>query len=407
METFRRQFLIDSIKNLKNLENELANAKKFSDSERREIFRTIHTLKGSAQTLGFVVAGQIAHELENLFSADQIIDDENFQTVFSEGIKLLTNALEKPDFELSASFTEKVHRIIPANLQSQLSSGLSLLKIPEEIVGHFSQTEKFAVDSAMKAGKSIYCFAVDFNAADFVNDLIKCRETLTDICEIIATFPGAKLNPSDKIGFRLICASSAKKARIEEIAEIYGAKITFDISLQPLEKNLRNIVLTAIAHGKNVAEKLGKDIDFVVSDEDISLSNEQLKLIFDILIHLIRNAVDHGIKNVKGTVEVSLKAEKNNLLIRISDDGNGINLEKLKTKAIEKRIISRDEMLTEQATLDLIFQSELSTASKITEISGRGIGLDAVKNSVEKFGGTIKVMNQIKNGTIFEVFLPL
>ena len=405
MKDFRRQFLLDSVKNLKNLQKNLTSAEKFSDSERREVFRTLHTIKGSAQTFGFIAAGKIAHKLENLLSAEKVTD-KNFRTIFSEGIGLLANALEQNDFELPAQFAEKIHRIIPANLQFYTIFNISSTHIPLEIAECLSQTEKIAIDSALNSGKNIYCFEVGFDTTNFADDLINCREKLTEICEIIATFPGEKLNLSSKIGFRLICASSAKKARLEDIAEICGAKITFDISPESFTEDLRGVVSKAVAHGRDLAEKLGKNIDFQISAEEINFPVEKPTLVFDILIHLIRNAVDHGVKIGGGRIEIGLKSENNGLLICVGDDGNGINLEKLKAKAIEKKIISAEEILTEQATLDLVFQSELSTAQKITEISGRGIGLDVVKTLVEKSGGTIRVESRKEKGTIFEVFLP-
>ena len=160
-----------------------------------------------------------------------------------------------------------------------------------------------------------------------------------------------------------------------------------------------------VAHGEDLANKFGKEIEFEISTDELSLSPEKLKLVFDVLLHLTRNAVDHAIEK-KGRIEISVKADENGLHLQIADDGNGVDLEKVKAKAIEKNLISADEILSEQATLDLIFQSEFSTASELTEISGRGVGLDVVKNTVEKADGTIIVKSQDSKGTTFEIFLP-
>lgn len=405
MEDFHQQFSLDSVKNLKNLQGKLQSAENISDSERREVFRTLHTIKGTAQTFGFSAASRLAHELENVLSAENFISPENFQSLFSKGISFLIKSFEQKDFKFPAQFAEKIHQIVPENLQSQMSFDIFLPEISVEIVESLSQTEKIALDSALKFGKTIYCFEVGFDTANFADKLIECREDLTETGEIIATFPSAEFYSSGKIGFRILCASSVKKTQIEKIAEHYGAKITFDISSVNLTKDLHGIVSKAVSHGKDLARKLGKNVDFTISDKEINISNEKLKLVFDILIHLIRNAVDHGIGNSGGKIKVNLKA-KNGLSIIVADNGKGINPEKLKAKALEKNLISADEILTRQATLDLVFQSELSTAPKITEISGRGIGLDAVKISVEKSGGTIKVKSRTGKGTTFEVFLP-
>jgi len=405
MKDIHRQFLLDSIKKLKNLQINLQKAESFSDPERREVFRTLHTIKGTAQTFGFASSSRLAHELESLLSAGQIITNKIFQSLFTEGIKFLISSFEQKDFEFPAQFAEKIHRAIPANLQSPMTLDISLPEIPGEIFECLSQTEKTALDAALKNGKNFYCFEVGFDAADFTVKLKECREVLSAAGEIIATFPGAKFNSSGQIGFRILFASSVKKAQIEEIAEVYAAKITLDISPDNFTNDLQGILSKVAAHGKDLANKLGKKIDFTVSADEINLSAENLKLVFDILLHLLRNAVDHAVEK-KGEIKIDVKAKENGLHLIVADNGSGIDLEKVKVKAIEKKLIAADNMLTEQATLNLIFQSEFSTAPEITEISGRGIGLDVVKDAVEKSGGTINVQSQNGKGTTFEIFLP-
>ncbi len=406
MEDFHQQFSLEAVKKLKRLHKNLQGAENISDSEKREIFRTLHTIKGTAQTFGFSVSSRLAHELENILSAEKFITSEIFQSLFTEGISFLINSFEQKDFVFPAQFAEKIHLTIPENLRSQTSFDIILPEIPGEIVELLSQREKIALDSALKIGKNIYCFEVSFDTASFADKLIGCREDLTEIGDIIATFPGVAFNSGSQIGFRILCASSAKKAQIETLAENYSAKITFNISPENFTNDLRGIAAKAVAHGKDLAKKLGKDVKFAISGGKINVSDEKLKLVFDVLIHLIRNAVDHGIENVGGNIEVNFKLEESGLRIIVADNGNGINIEKLKTKVLEKNLISGDEILTEQATFDLIFQPELSTAPEITEISGRGIGLDAVKTAVEKSGGTIKVKSNLEKGTKFEIFLP-
>ncbi len=168
---------------------------------------------------------------------------------------------------------------------------------------------------------------------------------------------------------------------------------------------LPGILSKIVAHGENLAGKLDKEIDFEVCADEINLSAEKLKLVFDILLHLIRNAVDHAIEK-KGEIQLGVKADENGQRLIVADNGSGIDLEKVKAKAIEKNLISADTVLTEQATLILIFQSEFSTSQGITEISGRGIGLDVVKDAVEKADGKISVKSQSGKGTTFEIFLP-
>lgn len=404
MENFRRQFLLDSVKNLKHLQNNLSDAGKFSDSERREVFRTLHTIKGTAQTFGFASASRLAHELENLLSAEQIISNKNFKSLFTEGIGWLIDSFEQKDFEFPAQFVEKVHATIPQNNLSFISSETSV-KIPKEMLAQLSRTEKTALDSAVQNEQSLYCFEVNFDLANFTDGFKNFRETLSASGEIIATLPSVKSGGNGKIGFQILLASSAKSAAIEKIAKTGAAKVILNTSPQNFTNDLPGFLSKIVAHGKDLANKLGKEINFGVSADEINLSAEKLKLVFDILLHLTRNAVDHAIEK-KGEIEISAKADENGFQLIFADNGSGIDLEKVKAKAIEKNLISADTILTKQATLRLIFQSEFSTASKITEISGRGIGLDAVKDAVEKADGKISVKSQRGKGTTFEIFLP-
>jgi two-component system chemotaxis sensor kinase CheA len=209
-----------------------------------------------------------------------------------------------------------------------------------------------------------------------------------------------------KIGFQLIFASSLQPAQIQKIAERNTAEMILDTSETVFSNDLQGILEQVADHGKTLSKEFGKQIEFEVSADKIKLSTQILKVIFDVLLHLTRNAVDHAIESA-GKVEINLKAEENGLNLSVSDDGRGINLEKVKSKAVEKNLISAGKNLNEQETLDLIFLHEFSTASELTEVSGRGIGLDAVKDAVEKVNGKINVKSESGKGTTFEIFLPM
>jgi len=137
------------------------------------------------------------------------------------------------------------------------------------------------------------------------------------------------------------------------------------------------------------------------------------------LIHLTRNSADHGIenkyyrdflnKNIEGNITITAKKENNKILIKIEDDGQGIPVEKIKKKIIEKGLAKQEEIetLSKEQIINFIFKSGFSTAEKVTDISGRGVGMDLVKNIVTELGGNIKVLTEEKKGTTFEITLPL
>ncbi|WP_135607206.1 chemotaxis protein CheW [Methanococcoides methylutens] len=169
---------------------------------------------------------------------------------------------------------------------------------------------------------------------------------------------------------------------------------------------------------RDLSRKFEKDIGFEIEGQETELDRTILDEISDPLVHLVRNCVDHGIetpeerakagKSQTGHIKLSAKREKSNVIIEIEDDGKGLDLKKIKNKALEKGIISSTDLdkLSEDEIRMLIFTSGLSTKDSATEISGRGVGMDAVKTTVEKLGGKIKIYSQNGKGTKMRINLP-
>jgi two-component system chemotaxis sensor kinase CheA len=170
---------------------------------------------------------------------------------------------------------------------------------------------------------------------------------------------------------------------------------------------------------RDLSQKQQKDINFTISGADTELDRNIIEQIRDPLIHLLRNAIDHGVesreerisqnKPEKAEIVLSAKQEEGHILIVLEDDGNGIDVEKIKTSAIKKGIISPEsaKSISNEEILDLIFAPGFSTADKITEISGRGVGLDIVRNNIEKLNGTVHLSTHKNKGTTFIIKLPL
>jgi two-component system chemotaxis sensor kinase CheA len=170
---------------------------------------------------------------------------------------------------------------------------------------------------------------------------------------------------------------------------------------------------------RDLAQKQKKNINFTVQGEATELDRNIIEQIRDPLIHLLRNAIDHGIESqqerkAKGkpsTAEIVLTAqqEEGHILITLKDDGKGINPEKVKSSAIKKGIILSEsaDNISDEEIIDLIFSPGISTAEKVTEISGRGVGLDIVRSNIEKLNGSISVTTQVNTGTTFIIKLPL
>ena len=170
---------------------------------------------------------------------------------------------------------------------------------------------------------------------------------------------------------------------------------------------------------RDLSKKLNKEMELVMTGEDTELDRTVVDQIGDPLQHLLRNSADHGLENAdvrakrgkpeKGTICLNAFQEGNNVIIEVSDDGNGIDTERVKAKAVERGLVTPEqaEALSQKEIIDFLFMPSFSMAKQITDISGRGVGLDVVKSNIEALGGDVEVKSVLGEGTKFIVRLPL
>lgn len=170
---------------------------------------------------------------------------------------------------------------------------------------------------------------------------------------------------------------------------------------------------------RDLAHRAGKEVEFVLEGQETELDRSILEAIVDPLTHLLRNAVDHGIeppdqrialgKPRKGRVVLAAKQEENRIIIEVEDDGRGIPLAKVKEAALKKGVVGEETLarMSDQDALQLIFASGVSTAEKITDVSGRGVGMDVVRNNIQNLSGTVEVLTEEGKGSKFRINLPL
>jgi len=188
-----------------------------------------------------------------------------------------------------------------------------------------------------------------------------------------------------------------------------------DMRLIPLSK----IVDTFPRLVRDVARETGKQVNFTVTGEDIELDRTILTEIRDPLIHVLRNAVDHGVeppeerekkgKDPTGNVSLTATRDRDHVNIEVADDGAGLDTEMLKGKAIEKGVKTESELerMEESEIYDLVFHPGFSTAEEVTDVSGRGVGMDVVHNTVKQLDGTVNVDSELGEGTTVTLRLPV
>lgn len=209
---------------------------------------------------------------------------------------------------------------------------------------------------------------------------------------------------ADELKEGLIDIERHTRAMQESVMSIRMMPISFAFNRMP-----------RIVH--DVSAKLEKEIELVMEGENTEVDKTVLEKLTDPLVHIIRNSVDHGIekpdvreskgKPRKGTVRLSAFHAGGNIVIQIKDDGAGIRLDKVRQKAIDAGILTEHQVITEKENIDLIFHAGFSTADEVTDISGRGVGMDVVRRNIRELGGTIEVQTEQNHGSIFTIRLPL
>ena len=182
------------------------------------------------------------------------------------------------------------------------------------------------------------------------------------------------------------------------------------VPLKPAFRKISRVV-------RDVAQKSGKRVELIMVGDDTELDRSMVAIITDPLVHMVRNAVDHGIESAEdrlaagkpavGRLHLSARHAGGNVVVEIQDDGAGLDREKLLAKAIERGIVDPDRTLNDDEVYHLVFHPGFSTAKKVTDISGRGVGMDVVKRAVESLRGRVEIHTELGKGTRFSIYLPL
>ena len=163
--------------------------------------------------------------------------------------------------------------------------------------------------------------------------------------------------------------------------------------------------------------KVGKNVKLVTRGEDTEIDRNMVDVINDPLMHMVRNAVDHGIETAEaraasgkpsgGTVTLSAYHAAGSVVVEIEDDGKGISREVILNKAKERGLITDGAVLNDRETFNLIFEPGFSTAAEVTDVSGRGVGMDVVKKNIESIRGQVEIQSELGQGSVFKMRLPL
>lgn len=344
--------------------------------------------------------------------AVQDIEDEKFDLDFSLVL------LSKADREAVETAIMRVSEIDSVDLAELTTENIILAEGEKEEAEQegvqAEATEKVQEKEAKKPAQQAQASKPIVNRSVRV-DIEKLDDLMNLVSELIIAKNGlVSINNADDVSGQ---ANSAFNEQIEYLERITTNLHTsvMKVRMVPLE----SVVTRFPRMIRDLTKKLNKKMELYISGEETELDRTVIDEIGDPLMHLLRNAADHGLESNEervrlgkpevGSIYLNAFQEGNNVVIEVRDDGSGIDVEKVKNKAIAKGTITKEqaETMTDNEIIDLLFRPSFSTAEQISDVSGRGVGLDVVKTKIESLGGDVEVHTVLGQGSNFIISLPL
>ena len=403
---------------LESAQKDIINLKSNEDDSETisRLLRNLHTIKGNSRMLGYSTVEKLAHAIEDIYKS---VKDKKIKN---------TDRLIKLVFAV----TEKIHGCLSSISRrgtDHQDIELYLQYCDKLAAGELNDVDAFIKEINKKNGILLEEDDEDLN--ENISDIQSIRIKLSRVNEIISDFDTmitrefhlkAQLDELKKLEEKL-GSRELSKIRKEFENDIYSLETSifsvqekaFDLRMLPISIVLRPLENTIALEAIN----LNKKVKCVIPETDIALDKVILEELGDILMHIIRNALDHGIespaerkkakKSEEGTISITCTREARYIELKISDDGRGINYEKIRSKAMTLYPERADEIkgMNDRELSQFLFQSGFSTKDEVTVLSGRGVGLDVVWSNVEKIKGRIKIESEAGKGTSFILHFPL
>lgn len=352
------------------------------------IFRTVHNVKGSARAVGFDALGAFCHELETYL----LVYKNGEQAVTKEVI----NRLLKSRDIIAAAF---------AVYKKDLNA---VFDFNADFSSEGASDDDYSAAEAGGPGLVVAKKAANSNDGSVRVNLQRVDKLINAVGELVV-LDSVLRQQSIKAMEQTILKTVEQASKI--IREVQDLSMSLRmVPVKPLVQKLQRI-------SRDTSTAVEKSVDFRVVGEDLEIDKTILDSISDPLVHIVRNAIDHGIeapeeratqgKPVAGFLELSFAQEGGKLVIRLKDDGKGLDQQRIVAKALEKGLITTGDGMSEQQIFDLIFAPGFSTKAAVTEVSGRGVGMDVVRTSVEALSGQIDIASKLHHGTEFTISLPL
>ena len=410
------------------------------------IFRSFHTIKGIASFLNLDDIRILAHEAETMldmvrtdilaFEGD--VADATFSSVdhLRKLLSLLASQIKnkgvlKEEYHDVGELIGELRDIISFEKAEQPSPKKPIGKIlvEEECVTEEELEEALYKQAVSSPEKKVGEILIEENAASQkdVNQALSVQAG--SVVEETIKISVKKLDAlNDLVGELVIGATQVIQNKIvaqsddQRLAKDVSQLILITRSLQEISMSMRLVPVRStfqkmVRLVRDLSKKSGKEISVQISGENTEIDKNMVEIVGDPLVHIIRNAVDHGIeasdqrvakgKPPVGNIRLDAYHKAGNVVVEINDDGGGLNKEKIFRKAIDRGLVKEGVELSDNKIFNMIFEPGFSTADNITDVSGRGVGMDVVRRNVEKMRGKIEIESALDKGSIFKILLPI
>jgi len=357
-----------------------------------ELFRLMHNLKSNARAMGYNQIGEVAHNMETIFglirSKEKTFTGSVVPVLFA-GIDTIGSMIRAVGDGQDTDSVADVDELL-ANLDRLVRGEEPVL--PEEAMAADGDANR------------------KLELSDLVYIQIKKLDHLLNLVGELIIDRDRIMTLSQEIGSPALQATAAHLFRISDELQ-YSVMDARLVNVGSLFNKFPRVV-------RDVATAEQKEVELTLVGQDIQIDRNILQIITDSLLHLVRNAIGHGLEQpaerVKagkpsiGQLTLSAQTERDDVLIHVSDDGRGINIASVRRKAVERGLVSKEiaATLDDAAVRAFLFEPGFSMAQQVTEISGRGVGLDVVKLAIDSLGGQLRVDSKLGEGTTFTLVLP-
>ncbi|HEX8330545.1 MAG TPA: chemotaxis protein CheA [Hymenobacter sp.] len=391
-QEYRELFMAEALEYYDSMSRHLSELERTPDAvpSLNELFRLMHNLKANARAMGFTDLGEVAHHLETLFG---LIRDQE-RTFSGPLIRVVFAGVDALGTMIRAVGANQ-----PLPDVSALLDNLDRLVRGEEPI----LDEVDAGDSEEESSRKM-------ELSDLVYIQVKKLDNLLNLVGELVIDRDRIMTLAQEIGNPALLATAQHLFRISDDLQ-YSVMDARLVGVGVLLNKFPRVV-------RDVASAEDKQVELTLSGQDVQIDRNILQIITDALLHLVRNAVSHGLettaqrekagKPAVGQLTLSALTERDDVLIQVRDDGRGIDTEAVRHKAVERGLTTASAAanLDEQAVWAFLFEPGFSMAQKVTDISGRGVGLDVVKLALDSLGGQLRVESEMGVGTTFTLVLP-